>query len=339
MWSKVSLDVSRVPTTDKGMTCFVLAKEDLSGWPEGRPLRSANAESIAKFLWEDIVCRHGLFGRLIIDGGPENKAVAKAFATRDILDGLSKVTNGGFKDWVRKFSGMLFAVRTSIHAPTGVTPFFLNYGREAELPLESRWPVWRLLPWQEVRSRADLLAMRFRQLELRDEDIDEIILRKKRHRLAAKATWERVKVLKSEPIKEKDLVLLYDVKRSIDMSADTKLDYRWLGPYVVSKAYDKGYYKLQETDGTELKGTFAANRLKRFYRRDQTLFPLEDDEEEEEEDSDSSDNSDLSEYEPSDDGKGEPLNPRVTLGPRSTNFQIIPLTLSKEQKLAYKIVS
>ncbi|EKD15150.1 hypothetical protein MBM_06366 [Drepanopeziza brunnea f. sp. 'multigermtubi' MB_m1] len=54
--------------------------------------------------------------------------------------------------------------------------------------------------------------------------------------------------------------------------------------------------------------TFATNRLKRFYRRNQTLFPFDkDDEEEEEENSGSLNDSDLSEYEPSDDGKSELL--------------------------------
>ncbi|EKD14521.1 hypothetical protein MBM_07242 [Drepanopeziza brunnea f. sp. 'multigermtubi' MB_m1] len=60
----------------------------------------------------------------------------------------------------------------------------------------------------------------------------------------------------------------------------------------------------RETDRTKLKGTFATNRFKRFYRRNQTLFPFDkDDEEEEEENSSSLNDSDLSEYEPFDDGK------------------------------------
>ncbi|CAL3966158.1 unnamed protein product [Diplocarpon coronariae] len=210
LFHKISLDVTRVPTTENGITCFVLAKEDLSGWPEGRPLRSANSESIAKFLWEDVVYRHGLFGRLTVDGGPENKGVVEAFSRkygikrvqisaynskangvverghRDILDGLSKVTRGGFKNWTKHFHGILFACRTTIHKPTGVTPFFLVYGREAQLPLESRWPVWRLFDYSQIQNRSDLLAIRCRQLELRDMDMEEIILRKKRYREKAK---------------------------------------------------------------------------------------------------------------------------------------------------------
>ena len=129
------------------------------------------------------------------------------------------------------------------------------------------------------------------------------------------------------------MVLVYDVKRSIDLSAEAKLDYRWLGPYRVSEAIqDKGYYRLQELDGVELRGTFAANRLKRFYRRDQTLFPLDPDPEHSQSDSDSGSGDD---YEPNDEeGKGysEPLAiPKPSLVP-----QVIITPLSEGQKALYR---
>jgi hypothetical protein len=106
-----------------GKLCFVIAREDLSGWPEARALTNANAENIKNFIYEDIICRYGIIGRMVVDGGPENKNVAEALLEvskitrvkispynskangiverghRPIVDGLSKLTNGGFKKW------------------------------------------------------------------------------------------------------------------------------------------------------------------------------------------------------------------------------------------------
>jgi hypothetical protein len=66
----------------QGKNYLVVAREDLSGWVEARALGSANSASVAKFLWEDVVCRHGCFGRLVIDGGLENKGYVTAFTKK-----------------------------------------------------------------------------------------------------------------------------------------------------------------------------------------------------------------------------------------------------------------
>ena len=361
IFEKVAIDVVHMPTQD-GKSFMVLAKEDLSGWSEGRALAKANAEAIAKFIWEDIVCRHGLSGRLVVDGGPENKGVAEAFAKRygikrvqisaynskgngmierghrDFLDGLSKATGGGFKKWPRLFHAVMFAERTSIHAPTGVSPFVVIYGREPILPLERKYPVWRLLDFNNIKSRGELLALRARQLEMRDEDIEEIVLRKRRYREAGKAAFDTRHHLRLQPIKKGDTVLVYDIQRQIDKSSDRKLDYRWLGPYQVAEAdVVKGFYRLKEFDGVLLKGTFAANRLKRFIRRNKTFVSL-DSGSDSEDASGSDDDSDASEYE--DEAVSPlPVDPkRDFLPPKSNQFEIRPPTLSIAEKSNYQVL-
>ena len=131
----------------QGKNYLVVAREDLSGWVEARALGSANSASVAKFLWEDVICRHGCFGRLVIDGGPENKGYVTAFAEKygiervqvsayhpaangmverghkPIVDALAELTDGGLGNWVRNLPSVLFADRTSVHQPTRRTPF------------------------------------------------------------------------------------------------------------------------------------------------------------------------------------------------------------------------
>jgi hypothetical protein len=54
----------------------------LLGWPKAKALEKANAEEIAKFFWKDIICRHGIFKRFIINSGFENYRIVKAFAKK-----------------------------------------------------------------------------------------------------------------------------------------------------------------------------------------------------------------------------------------------------------------
>jgi hypothetical protein len=51
----------------EGKNYLVVAREDLSGWVEAR---------------EDVVCRHGCFRRLVINGGLENKGQVTAFTKK-----------------------------------------------------------------------------------------------------------------------------------------------------------------------------------------------------------------------------------------------------------------
>lgn len=45
-------------------------------------MTSCKAEVVPKFLWEDVICRHGCFGRLSIDGGPEYKSYLEVLAQK-----------------------------------------------------------------------------------------------------------------------------------------------------------------------------------------------------------------------------------------------------------------
>jgi len=83
---------------------------------------------------------------------------------KPIVDALAKMTDGGLGNWVGNLSLVLFADRTLVHQPTRKTPFWVVYGRKAVLPIELKFRTWQVLEWEKVRNRAELLALRARQL-------------------------------------------------------------------------------------------------------------------------------------------------------------------------------
>jgi hypothetical protein len=145
---------------------------------------------------------------------------------KPIVDTLAKMTNGELGNWVKNLPGVLFADRTSIHQPTGKTPFWVVYGREAILLIELKFRTWRILEWEKTKDKAELLALRARQLLGRDEDLEEVRLRKQRKRIEGKESFNASRQIRWQEIKEGDLVLRHDSIAEIDMSRNRKLSYK-----------------------------------------------------------------------------------------------------------------
>jgi hypothetical protein len=152
------------------------------------------------------------------------------------------------------------------------------YGREAVLPIEMKYPTWRTLGWNDVYTRGELIAARARQIEMRDEDIQEAMLRKTRRRQIGQEHFDATHQIRHTPLAVKDIVLRHDTfTTDVDKSAATKLSWRWHGPYKIRKADQlKGTYLLSELDGTKLAGTFPGNRLKKFVQRKKYFYSPDD---------------------------------------------------------------
>ena len=105
------------------------------------------------------------------------------------------------------------------------------------------------------------------QLAQTNHDKDAAIENLKKSRLSNKEWFDKHKRLRPETvlIHTNNLVLLYDTK--LDNQHTDKLADRWGGPYKVLKILGGGTYVLAELDGARLDGTFAGNRLKKYWQR------------------------------------------------------------------------
>jgi hypothetical protein len=54
-----------------------VARSDLSGWVEARALIKNDSKAMAAFLYEDVICRHGVLSSLGMKSKGVNKGMAK----------------------------------------------------------------------------------------------------------------------------------------------------------------------------------------------------------------------------------------------------------------------
>jgi hypothetical protein len=189
VWEKIGVDVVYMPPVN-GFGFIVFARDDLSGWVEGRAIDIANSENVAKFIYEDVICRHGCPQRIVLDGGRENLDLTKALLERyrikrtvvsayhpqanglverghePIVNSLAKYS-GKTGDWTKYLSLALWADRISVRRSTGYSAFELVYGRECLLPVQFSVASWSMVDWEAVQNREDLILARMRQLDQR----------------------------------------------------------------------------------------------------------------------------------------------------------------------------
>src|SRR4030095_9040159 len=192
VWEKVGIDVVFMPETPDGYKYAVFARDDLSAWSEGRALKENNSRNVAKFLYEDVICRHGCPLKAVTDGGGENKKIAKALLENykvhrivvsayhpqanglverghdAIVNSLSKYCSQNPGKWVEYLPLALWADRISVRRSTGYSAFELLHGSDCLLPIDISLPSWSVVDWEgEVKDRESLLVARMRQLDQR----------------------------------------------------------------------------------------------------------------------------------------------------------------------------
>lgn len=100
-----------------------------------------------------MICRHGVFEKLVVDGGPENKDLTAALAERygirrvvisayhqpangvvegghtPVVNALSTITKGHASSWVKHLPAVLWADRTTVRRSTGTTPYEVKHAQ------------------------------------------------------------------------------------------------------------------------------------------------------------------------------------------------------------------
>ena len=142
-----------LPRTLTGKRYIVVAIDWLTKWPEAKSLELADAQTIAAFLHEQVICQHGLLQQLTSDRGTEfcNDLITELSQTYRIHhirttayhpqgNGLTERMNQTIKNtlskmcdtydnWDHWLPSALFAIRCAPQKTTRFSPFELVYGR------------------------------------------------------------------------------------------------------------------------------------------------------------------------------------------------------------------
>lgn len=156
--------LSGLPTTPNKHKHILLVVDSYSKWCEAFPLRTQEASEVARVLYKEIITRYGAPRTLISDRGRNFvsnlvKALSEMFQiTRHLTSSYHPQTNGSVErmnsvilqaircyakgqqdDWDDLLlPGILMAYRaTPATQSTDFSPYFMLYGREMCLPIDS----------------------------------------------------------------------------------------------------------------------------------------------------------------------------------------------------------
>ena len=95
-------------------------------------------------------------------------------------------------------------------ASTAYSPFRLVFGQDCVLPVELTAYSWAYINWSIVKSTAERLAARAKQLEHKDQEIQNALQRIRVNRMANKRRFDKERRTRKDKLKEGDMDLLHN---------------------------------------------------------------------------------------------------------------------------------
>ena len=162
-FEQIAIDTSGpFPESYEGNRYIMNIIDLFSGWPESFATKSKSAETVAQILIEYVIPRHACPRVIVSDNGTEfcNAVIDQISAFFNIKhirtsvyhpqangkcerfnrvqnDMLAKMVDSSHRDWDTKIPSILSAYRTAKNETTKFSPFFIIYGRDPVLPMDT----------------------------------------------------------------------------------------------------------------------------------------------------------------------------------------------------------
>jgi Integrase zinc binding domain/Integrase core domain len=193
---KFNMDTVHMPLSH-GFKYIVDLRDDLSGWLEAIMLQKATSKNIAKFLFEDVMCRFGCILQLTTDNGSEFEGIVQVMADKynvpivctapyhpeangmieqhhqTWIGSLFVACKGNLSHWSHYFHACMWADQVTTKQTTSHTPYYLLYGKHHIFPFDITDASWYTLDWHSIKTTEELLTIQAIQLAHRDDDIKE----------------------------------------------------------------------------------------------------------------------------------------------------------------------
>lgn len=264
-WQLISADlIGPLPRTSKGYSFILVVCDNFSKFVLTFPLRSATANSIVRAIEDYVILIFGAPNTMIVDNGRQFtsklfKAMAKTYnikvaytanyhpqcnpterVNRVVKSMLTAYVSENHTTWDQYLFKIAYAIRSSKHEVTGLTPNFVNFGREVSLDgnCENYVPTDSEFPAIDPKNRKLAFAKVYKDIQSR--------------LLKAHKRSTRHYNLRRRPEK---FVLNQRVWRRNYVRSDkskqfaAKLASKFVGPFVISQIVSPWTYELTDSSG------------------------------------------------------------------------------------------
>src|SRR6185369_13036756 len=191
---------------------------------------------------------------------PQTNGLTKKF-NGTLCKSLAKCLQTSQSTWDQLIPSVLFVYRTLKQESTKYTPFYLVYGREAQLPIDI-----------EVQEKENPLPLTYEEaLEKRISSLigtftDALIISSRNVKHTQELQKKRQnKLAEAREYHENDIVLVYDsAKKNVH---GQKFDPKWMRSFWIEKKLGNKVYLLRDKIGNTLPNPVHAERLKHYKQR------------------------------------------------------------------------
>lgn len=278
IFQRIALDfVGPLEMSKSGNRYLLVATEYLTRWPLARALKTANANDVCQFIYEEIICQFGCPSVILTDQGThfQNRLVKQLCETmlirhstttaynpqcngmverfnKTLCRGIAKMILQTRDHWDQQIHSVLFAYRMRVHSETGFSPYYLLYGREATLPREVI---------QRIEEFSNVTPNEEHMLDQRLEDLQNSYAA----RLQVVDEQRAISLSIKNPLEPGDLVYLY--RSATAASKSNKMKHLWGGPFIISRKIYDSVFTLKTLSGREIPNYFSSKKLKKVYVR------------------------------------------------------------------------
>ena len=275
----LAVDVSGpFPTSLQGNRFIIVFTDTFTRWPEAFAVKSANKETTAQLLVEEIICRFGAPENLLSDRGknflsnlvlavckllntdkqnttayhPQTNSICERF-NQTFATMMSMYVSSHHKDWDAFIPFLLFAYRSTVQESTLESPFFLNFGRDPRLPID----IATRGDYDVHRDASDYRAALVSHLE------NAVALARDNVQLAQQKRKQHFDhQAKERSFQLGDRVWLFTPQKQVGKSP--KLIHFWHGPFRITEQTSPVNYKLTSCDERRRKFLVHVYRLKPY---------------------------------------------------------------------------
>ncbi len=248
------------------------------------------ANTVAKFIYEELICRFACVPVLTMDNGSEFQGEVQhllrslyrctvIFSTLYHPEGnapvehshdtlvscLFKLTGDAKGHWPLYLHPVLFALRTTTSRSTGFSPFYLLYGQQPVFSFDAEDITWQTLDWDQVRTHEDLIAIRARQLQRRDQTLEQAHERLRALRVRAIEDQAKCHHYQFDFADFEEGMYVWLRESRLDEIKGGKGEWTYAGPYIIHEKHDRDLFILRELSGAIMKGHINIRRLRLFF--------------------------------------------------------------------------